>query len=123
MTKKLSLQMEAINGLVNAKMKYFDMSSVIFGGKSGEELYGLLKDVNGNTDSKEIQNLISKIKQNQTISMEDLRDSSGNIKIDLNSLEKFVDKVGIKAKDMAAEKRVEVAHAKALKEESKGDKK
>ena len=117
MTKKMSLQMEAINGLVNAKMKYVDMSNSIF----NDDMYNILKDSMGRGDSDEVKNLINKIQNNQTISMSDLKREDGSAIIDMNTLEKFVDQVGIKAKDMAAEKRVEVAHARALKDEKKSD--
>ena len=90
MGKKLSLQMEAVNGLVNAKMKYFDMASTIFSGEQGDQLYGLLRDAQGRTDSEAVRNLVSKIQQNQTITMSDLKDEAGNILINMNSLEKIM---------------------------------
>lgn len=121
MSKKMSVSMEAINNLVNAKTRYFDISKGIF----DDELYNILRDTSGldRSSSADIQRLVTKIENNETILMSDLRDASGKDIIDLNSLEKFLDQAGIKAKDIAAEKRVEVAHARALKDEKKGDKK
>jgi len=119
MSKKMSLSMEAINNLVNAKMKYIDMSTSIF----DDKLYSLLKDSSGSTDSEAIRKFVEKIQNNQTINMNDLRREDGTAIIDMKSLETFIDQAGIKAKDMAAEKRVQVAHAKALKTENKSDKK
>lgn len=121
MSKKMSVSMEAINNLVNAKTRYFDISKGIF----DDELYNILRDTSGldRSSSADIQRLVTKIENNETILMSDLRDASGKDIVDLNSLEKFLDQAGIKAKDIAAEKRVEVAHARALKDEKKGDKK
>ncbi len=116
MGKKISMQMEAINALVNAKMKYYDLSKEIFTDDFFNKT-AILKDRSGSTDSAEVMSLINKIKNNQTIDIADLE------KIDLSSLEGFLDKAGIEAKNLAAEKRVEVAHANALKQENKPDKK
>lgn len=119
MSKKMSVSMESFNAMVNAKIKYFDLADAIF----TDDMYNLLKDASGKNQSQSeaIRNIVNKIQNNEQILMTDLRDTNGNDLIDLNSLEEFLDKVGIKAKDLATEKRVEVAHKNALKEEKKSD--
>lgn len=112
MGKKTDTVMLAINDMVNAKIKYFDISQEIF----TEQMYGLLKDTSGKglEDSDSVKNFVDKIKNNDTI---DATDFAGTI--DLNSLEKFLDEVGKSAKHMAAGKRVVVGHDNALKDEKK----
>lgn len=124
MDKKLSVEMSAINDLINAKMKYYDLSSQIFNKKidiKGEEkmIYEILKDKSGNdwSTSAEVQKLVTKIQNNEIVKTEDLT------QINMNSFSDFLDQAGITAKNLAAEKRVQVAHEKALKDEKNPEKK
>lgn len=109
MKKKLSVQMTAVNDLVDAKIKYSDIAGEIV----TDDVYKELKPVDGGN----IDNLINKIKNNDLILMEDLKD------VDLNSLEKFLDKAGINAKNIAANKKAAVAHEKALQDDKSSDSK
>ena len=109
MKKKLSVQMTAVNNLVDAKIKYADIAGEIV----TDDVYAKLKPVDGGN----IDVLINKIKNNDLILMEDLKD------VDLNSLEKFLDQAGINAKNIAANKKAAVAHEKALQDEKSSDNK
>ncbi|MBR6517036.1 MAG: hypothetical protein IKT40_09405 [Bacilli bacterium] len=122
MAKKMSMQMVAIQDLINAKTRYFDISESIF----TDKLYSILKDSQGKglaDGSEHVKNLVTKIQQNQTLSINDFKDANGNVLINMNTLESFADKAGIAAKDLSAAKQVEISHAKALKDEKKGEKK
>lgn len=109
MKKKLSVQMTAVNKLVEAKIKYADIAGEIV----TDDVYEKLKPVDGGN----IDALINKIKNNDLILVEDLKD------VDLNSLEKFLDQAGINAKNIAANKNAAVAHEKALQDDKSSDNK
>ena len=101
--------MTAVNKLVEAKIKYADIAGEIV----TDDVYKKLKPVDGGN----IDALINKIKNNDLILVEDLKD------VDLNSLEKFLDQAGINAKNIAANKNAAVAHVKALQDDKSSDNK
>ena len=112
MKKKISVVMEATNAMVNAKTKYADLEGDIF----NDKVYNTFLD-SAKTQEERAANeaLINKVKNNELISVADIA------KANINGLEKFLDQVGINAKNVASDKRAAVAHAKALEDAKKSE--
>ena len=110
MKKKISVVMEATNDLVNAKTKYADLENEIFKDSTFDTF---LDSATTQAERTATENLINKIKNNELI---DVPDISG---VNINGLEKFLDQIGINAKNIASEKRAAVGHANALEDAKK----
>ena len=92
--------------------KYADLEGDIF----NDKVYNTFLD-SAKTQEERAANeaLINKVKNNELISVADIA------KANINGLEKFLDQVGINAKNVASDKRAAVAHAKALEDAKKSE--
>ncbi len=112
MKKKIAVVMEATNKMVNAKTKYADLEGDIF---KDSVFNTFLDSATTQAEKTATENLINKVRNNELINVADV---SG---VNINGLEKFLDQIGINAKNVASDKRAAVEHAKALEDAKKSD--
>ena len=128
MKKKSDIPFEALNSMINAKIKYADIAKDIFeynegfdeqGNPKNNPLYNFLES---NKESDAAKKIVDKISNNEIVNKDELF-VNGEPTVSMNSLEKLLDDVSKLSKQIATKKRVEVSHAKAEKTENSGDKK